>query len=94
MMALPEIWQMWAVFGIVAVGVWFYVRESFSIEVISVGVILALMVFFHLFGAETRLENAQLLSGFAAPALVTIMALLVVGPVSYTHLTLPTIYSV
>ena len=75
MMALPEIWQMWAVFGIVAVGVWFYVRESFSIEVISVGVILALMVFFHLFGAETRLENAQL-------------------PVSYTHLTLPTICSV
>ena len=79
MMALPEIWQMWAVFGIVAVGVWFYVRESFSIEAISVGVILALMVFFHLFGAETKLENTQLLSGFAAPALVTIMALLVVG---------------
>ena len=78
-MALPEIWQMWAVFGIVAVGVWFYVRESFSIEAISVGVILALMVFFHLFGAETKLENTQLLSGFAAPALVTIMALLVVG---------------
>ena len=79
MMALPEIWQMWAVFGIVAVGVWFYVRESFSIEVISVGIILALMVFFHLFGAESTIENAQLLSGFAAPALVTIMALLVVG---------------
>ena len=78
-MALPEIWQMWAVFGIVAVGVWFYVRESFSIEVISVGIILALMVFFHLFGAESTIENAQLLSGFAAPALVTIMALLVVG---------------
>ena len=79
MMALPEIWQMWSVFGIVAVGVWFYVRESFSIEVISVGIILALMVFFHVFGAESTIENTQLLSGFAAPALVTIMALLVVG---------------
>ena len=78
-MALPEIWQMWSVFGIVAVGVWFYVRESFSIEVISVGIILALMVFFHVFGAESTIENTQLLSGFAAPALVTIMALLVVG---------------
>ena len=79
MMALPEIWQMWSVFGIVAVGVWFYVRESFSIEAISIGVILALMVFFHLFGTNTNIGNAQLLSGFAAPALVTIMALLVVG---------------
>ena len=78
-MALPEIWQMWTVFGIVAVGVWFYVRETFSIEAISVGIILALMLFFHLFGEESSIENAQLLSGFAAPALVTIMALLVVG---------------
>lgn len=70
---------MWAVFGIVAIGVWFYVRETFTIEAISVGIILALMVFFHLFGATTEIGNAQLLSGFAAPALVTIMALLVVG---------------
>jgi len=79
MMALPEIWQMWAVFGIVAIGVWFYVRESFTIEAISVGIILALMLFFHLFGTTADIGNAQLLSGFAAPALVTIMALLVVG---------------
>lgn len=79
MIALPEIWQMWSVFGIVAVGVFFYVRESFTIEAISVGIILALMVFFHLFGAPGTIKNGQLLSGFAAPALVTIMALLVVG---------------
>jgi len=78
-MALPEIWQMWAVFGIVAIGVWFYVRESFTIEAISVGIILALMMFFYLFGDNIGIENGQLLSGFAAPALVTIMALLVVG---------------
>ena len=79
MMALPEIWQMWAVFGIVFVGVWFYVRESFTIETISIGIILALMIFFYVFGINTEMGNAQLLSGFAAPALVTIMALLVVG---------------
>jgi len=79
MMALPEIWQMWAVFGIVAVGVWFYVRESFTIETISIGIILALMIFFHVFGKDAKIGNGQLLSGFAAPALVTIMALLVVG---------------
>ncbi len=79
MTALPEIWQMWAVFGIVGIGVFCYVRETFTIETISVGIILALMIFFHLFGATTDIENTQLLSGFAAPALVTIMALLVVG---------------
>ncbi len=79
MIALPEIWQMWAVFGIVAIGVWFYVRESFTIETISVGIILTLMIFFHVFGSDGQINNGQLLSGFAAPALVTIMALLVVG---------------
>lgn len=80
MLALPEFWQMWAVFGIVAVGVWFYFRETFTIEAISVGIIVALMFFFHVFGSrETTLDSGDLLSGFAAPALVTIMALLVVG---------------
>jgi len=70
---------MWTVFGIVAIGVWFYVRETFTIETISIGIILALMIFFHIFGGEGQINNGQLLSGFAAPALVTIMALLVVG---------------
>lgn len=79
MMALSELWQMWSVFGIVAIGVFFYVRETFTIEAISVGIILALMIFFHLFGTAGDMSNGQLLSGFAAPALVTIMALLVVG---------------
>lgn len=79
MLALPEIWQMWAVFAIVAIGVWFYIRETFTIESISVGIIVALMLFFHVFAKEGSLDTGGLLSGFAAPALVTIMALLVVG---------------
>jgi len=83
MMILPEIWQMWAVFAIVAISVYFYVRETFTIEAISVGVIVALMLFFHLFADNgqkgTSLGSQDLLSGFAAPALITIMALLVIG---------------
>ncbi len=79
MTTLPEIWQMWAVFAIVAVGVWFYIRETFTIEAISVGIIVALMLFFHIFGVKSTVDSGVLLSGFAAPALVTIMALLVVG---------------
>jgi len=74
-------WQMWATMIIVLVTVWFYIREKFSIEAISVGVIATLLIFYHFFapqGAE-GLDSASLLSGFAAPALITIMALLVVG---------------
>lgn len=80
MWALPEIIQMWAVFAIVAVGVYLYVSERFSIEATSVGLIFALMMFGNLFTpTDQGLDTASMLSGFAAPALITIMALLVVG---------------
>lgn len=74
-------WQMWASSAIVAIAVYFYFREQFSIESISVGVIAALLVFFHIFPLSNgeNLNSSQLLSGFAAPALIAIMALLVVG---------------
>ena len=74
-------WQMWATMLIVLIAVYFYIREQFSIEVISVGVISALLIFFHFFApdASEGLDSSSLLSGFAAPALITIMALLVVG---------------
>lgn len=74
-------WQMWASMVMIAVAVGLYFREKFSIEAISVGIVTTLLIFFHIFplnnGAE--LGSASLLSGFAAPALITIMALLVVG---------------
>jgi di/tricarboxylate transporter len=70
-----------ATFIIVAIAVYFYVRETFTIEVTSVGVIVTLMLFFALPQVEisTDLRNSDILSGFAAPALIAIMALLVVG---------------
>ena len=80
MWALPDVIQMWSVFAIVTVGVYLYVRERFSIEAISVGLIFTLMLFGVLFtNPEQGLDSAAMLSGFAAPALITIMALLVVG---------------
>jgi len=74
-------WQMWATMIIVLIAVWLYVRERFSIEAISVGVIATLLIFFHFFAPANAggLDSTNLLSGFAAPALITIMALLVVG---------------
>ena len=75
------VFHMWATFAIVAAAVVLYYRESFSIEAISVGVIVVLLLFFVAFPVEgpMRLDSAALLGGFAAPALVAIMALLVVG---------------
>jgi di/tricarboxylate transporter len=72
---------MWTTFAIVTAAVVFYYRESFSIEAISVGVIAVLLTFFAVFPITDPmpLDSAALLSGFAAPALIAIMALLVVG---------------
>lgn len=76
-------WQMWATLTIIAVTVYLYFREKFSIETISIGVIVALLLFFNFFPVQAvnaeGLSSSVLLSGFAAPALVAIMALLVVG---------------
>ena len=70
-----------ATFIIVAIAVFLYVRETFSIEVVSVAIITALLFFFAVPGVEpiTELRNSDILSGFSAPALIAIMALLVVG---------------
>lgn len=78
-------WQMWATMAIVAVAVFLYFREKFSIESISVGIITVFLIFFHFFAPENaeNLDSRSLLSGFAAPALITIMALLVVGQGMY-----------
>ncbi len=76
--------QMWATYGLIAGALLLYVWERFSIEVTSIGVICILMVFFHLFPVPgpdgiNMLGPEQLLLGFANPALLTVLALLVVG---------------
>jgi len=76
--------QMWATYGLIVGALGLYVSERFSIEVTSIGVICVLMVFFHLFpvvdaGGLNVLGAERLLHGFANPALITVLALLVVG---------------
>ena len=80
----PELWQMWVTFAIIATAVVFYSLERFSIELISIFVLGALLVFFDWFpvmgpGGANLLSPAELLSGFANPALIAVLALLVVG---------------
>ncbi len=81
MQSLAVSWHMWAVFGIVSFGVLLYALEKISIELVSIGILAALLLFFQI--AKPPLANSvgarELLAGFADPALVTIMALLVIG---------------
>jgi len=78
---LETSWQMWAVFGIVLFGIALYAFEKHSIELVSLGILSVLLLFFQIFVPESLSDtNARtLLSGFSDPALITIMALLVIG---------------
>ena len=77
-------WQMWAVFVLIALAVAALVAERVAIEITAALVLAALLVLFHLAplveesGAD-RLDSSRLLSGFANPGLITVVALLVIG---------------
>ncbi|PHS78627.1 MAG: SLC13 family permease [Rhodospirillaceae bacterium] len=77
-------YQMWVSFAIIVGAFSLYAVDKVSIEVTSLGVLCALMMFFHFFpvvGADgvNTLSAETLLSGFANPALITVLALLVIG---------------
>jgi len=78
-------WHMWVTLIIVAVAVFLYFKERYSIESISIGIITVLLVFFSVFplSAPQNMDSATILAGFGAPALIAIMALLVVGQGMY-----------
>ena len=76
-------WPMWASLAAVGITIVCYMLDRWSMELVSICVIAALLVLFSLPGATahdgTPVSLSDLLSGFANPALITIMALLVVG---------------
>lgn len=78
--------EMWVTFGVIGGAFTLYAWERISIEVVSLGVLCVLMVFFTFFpvgGQGVNATNAMspeiVLAGFANPALITVLALLVVG---------------
>jgi len=76
--------QMWATYALIIVALVFYALEKWPMEMISIGVVCALLILFHLFPiidaeGEMRLTPARLLQGIANPALITVLALLVIG---------------
>ena len=76
-------WPMWASLIAVAITIVCYMMDRWSMELVSVAVIAGLLILFSLPGATamdgSEIGPASLLGGFANPALITIMALLVVG---------------
>ncbi|MCP5382153.1 MAG: SLC13 family permease [Kordiimonadaceae bacterium] len=76
--------QMWLTFGLISTGIFFYVLDKYPMELVSLGIIVALLLLFHimpLHGEDDKvlINTRSLLEGLADPALISILALLVVG---------------
>jgi len=81
-------YQMWVTFAVIVAAFALYAWEKVAIEVTSLGVLCVLMIFFYIFpiqgtGPGGTVDNVLspevLLSGFSNPALITVLALLVIG---------------
>lgn len=84
MFHLPHDFHMWFVIALTVWAAVSYVRERVPIEVTSVIVLTALLLFGQLFpmpnsSGRNMLDGAALLAGFSNPALVAVLALLVMG---------------
>ncbi len=76
--------QMWMTFAFILGTLILYASERIPAEVASIGVICVLMIFFHFepvsrHGVANTLSPERMLSGLANPALITVLALLVIG---------------
>jgi len=84
MMLEDSNFQMWVVFALILGALVFYVMERAAMEVTSLGIICLLLILFHFFpvldgAGQATLTPGRVLQGFANPALITVLALLVLG---------------
>ena len=76
--------QMAAVFALIVASLVLYAAEKVPLEVTSLGVLCGLLIVFYLFPVAghdggNKLDAVTLFSGFANPALIAVLGLLVVG---------------
>lgn len=74
--------HIWATYLVILLTIAAYASERFSLEIValaSTALFLALFSFFPFSGAAGPVTPVELLSGFADPALATVLALLIVG---------------
>ena len=84
MLPIDPSFQMWATFGVILAALALYLVERIPMEVTSLGVLCALMLMFHLMpvvdaDGVNLLRAERLIQGFANPALLTVLGLLVIG---------------
>lgn len=75
--------HLWATFVIIALSITGYALERISLEAVAIASLSALLLLFGLLpyetGDGTTFPVEELLAGFANPALITVLALLIVG---------------
>jgi len=82
MVAVDPTLMMWLTFAVIIAAVVSYATEYFTLEFTSLGVIAVLLVLFEVFPVATAagpMSSARLLAGFADPALITVVCMLVIG---------------
>lgn len=76
--------QMWFVFIIIIVSLIIFATEKLSMELTSMGIVIVLLAFFNFFPVlddygKNIADSKRLLSGLSNPAMVSVLALLVIG---------------
>ncbi len=76
--------QMWVAIAVTVAAMVSFSLERVSLEITGVGTLTFLLIWFQLFplpgpGTDNRLDPTELLSGFANPSLLAVLALLVMG---------------
>jgi len=79
-----HVWQMWAVFAAIVAAIIAYASEEIPLEATSLALLAGLLLLFQVFPVEgphsaNMLDARSLLAGFADPALIAVLALLVIG---------------
>ena len=71
--------MMWATFAIIVATITAYALEKWSIEAVSLVAVAAFLLLFSLDMSDQAPTPAELVAGFANPALVSVLCLLIVG---------------
>ena len=82
MVAVDPSLMMWLTFAVIVIAVVSYATEYFTLEFTSLSVIAILLVLFEILPVETAagpVTSSRLLAGFADPALITVVCMLVIG---------------
>lgn len=82
--ALPENFHMWFTLFLILGAMFAYASDKVSLELTSIVVFSLLLLFFHIFPltdnfGNIKVSTAKILSGFASPALIAVIGLLIVG---------------